>query len=229
VKYANGRSDISVDYFPHTWTQPSVVARISGSGANKQEVVVIGAHEDSTTMKSGGAPGADDDASGVAVVLEVFRILAEQNFIPSRTIEFHAYSAEEVGLRGSMAVASHYQKNDINVVAMNQFDMTMYPGSGTKVGVVNDFVDKDLTAFLRMIIKTYSELGIAETNCGYGCSDHASWSKAGFASSFPFESDFRSSNPKIHSAQDLISILSPEHGLEFVKMGLGFLVELSLE
>jgi len=227
VKYAGSRSDITVNFFPHTWVQSSVVARIQGSGANSDEVIVIGAHEDSTS--TGAAPGADDDASGVSVVLEVFRVLAEQNFIPSRSIEFHAYSAEEVGLRGSMAIANDYQKKGVNVVAMNQFDMTMFPGSGAKVGVVTDFVDKELTNYLHMIIGTYSELSIAVTACGYGCSDHASWSKAGYASSFPFESDFRSSNPKIHSKNDLLSALNPEHGLEFVKMGLGYLVELSLD
>jgi len=228
VKYAGGRKDITVSFFPHTWLQPSVVARIVGSGPNKDEVVVIGAHEDSVNSRPGNAPGADDDASGTSTVLEVFRVLAEQNFVPSRTLEFHTYSAEEVGLRGSMAIANDYQKKGVNVVAMNQFDMTMYPGNAGKVGVVNDFVDSDLTKFLRMIIKTYSDLGIIETRCGYGCSDHASWTKAGFSASFPFESDFSRSNPKIHSTQDLLTFLNPNHGLEFVKMGLGFAVELSL-
>jgi len=227
-KYANGRQDINISYFTHTWTQPSVVARITGTGANKNEVIILGAHEDSIS-RAGNAPGADDDASGTSTVLEVFRVLVEKNFIPSRTLEFHTYAAEEVGLRGSQAIASFYQKEDVNVIAMNQFDMTMYPGNAGKVGVINDFVDRDLTNYLRMIIKTYSKLDILETRCGYGCSDHASWNKAGYPSSFPFEADFSKSNPRIHSTQDLINILSPDHGLEFAKMGLGFIVELALD
>jgi len=228
LKYANGRSDIHVEYFQHQWLQPSVIARIDGNGPNRDQVVVIGAHEDSTSNNAN-APGADDDASGVSTVLEVFRVLTEQNFIPSRTIEFHTYSAEEVGLRGSFDIANHYQKNGKNVVAMNQFDMTLFSGSGNNVGIVSDNVDIDLTTYLKMIVNSYSELGIIVTKCGYGCSDHASWSKAGYPSSFPFETDFKDLNKKIHTKDDLISHLNLDHGLEYVKIGIGYVVELALD
>jgi leucyl aminopeptidase len=97
LQYAEGRNDISASLFPHTWLQPSVIARIEGHGPNKDQVVVIGAHEDSISNRPD-APGADDDASGVSVLLETYRILAQKNFIPSRSIEFHTYSAEEVGM-----------------------------------------------------------------------------------------------------------------------------------
>ena len=42
------------------------------------------------------APGADDDASGSATILEVFRTMMKNRFEPDRTVEFHAYAAEEV-------------------------------------------------------------------------------------------------------------------------------------
>jgi len=228
LSFSNGRTDVNVSFFEHSWLQPSVIARIEGNGLNKNEIVVIGAHEDSISSRNP-APGADDDASGVSCVLEAFRIIAESGFVPSRTLEFHTYSAEEVGLRGSMDIANSYQSDQINVVSMLQLDMTMYPGGAGKIGVVNDYVDKDLTSFLRKIITAYSDIGFVDTSCGYGCSDHASWYKAGFSSCFPFESDFRSSNPKIHTNTDLLNILSLEHGAEFVKVALGYIVELSLD
>jgi hypothetical protein len=53
-------------------------------------------------------------------VLEVFRVLAKNGFRGSRSIEFHAYAAEEVGLRGSQAIASTYQKEGKVVAGMMQ-------------------------------------------------------------------------------------------------------------
>jgi leucyl aminopeptidase len=70
--FQGSRSDITVSLFKHSWGQPSVIARIKGAGPNADEVVIIGAHEDSTN--GGGSkrsPGADDDASGTSTVLEV--------------------------------------------------------------------------------------------------------------------------------------------------------------
>jgi len=206
-----------------------VVARIIGSGENKDEVVVIGAHEDSINSRGSTqrAPGNDDDASGVSCVLEIFRDLVQNGFAPSRTVEFHTYSAEEVGLRGSMDIASRYQQQGIKVVGMMQLDMTMYHGTTNKMGIVTDFVNLDLTKFLRTLVTTYSDIGYVDTKCGYGCSDHASWTKTGVASCFPFETDFKDINSKIHTDIDLLNILDPVHGLEFAKVGLGFVVELA--
>jgi leucyl aminopeptidase len=58
-------------------------------------------------------------------------------------------------------------------------------------------------------------------------SDHASWTKAGYASSFPFETEFRNYNPSIHSPEDTLDKISPEHAREFAKVALAFAVELS--
>ena len=59
-------------------------------------------------------------ASGSSSVLEVFRVLASNGFRGSRSIEFHAYAAEEVGLLGSQAIASTYQKEGKVVAGMMQ-------------------------------------------------------------------------------------------------------------
>jgi leucyl aminopeptidase len=226
-----GRTDITVELFPHSWLQSSVVARIPGSGEHADEVVIISAHEDSV---NGGAtqrsPGADDDASGTSSVLELFRVIVASGFKSHRTLEFHTYSAEEVGLRGSQDIAAAYQKSAVPVYAQMQLDMTFYvkPGTVPSFGIITDYVSPDLTAFLRKLVAAYSTLKYVDSKCGYGCSDHASWTKSGYASCFPFESSFSDLNNKIHTNQDLIEFLNVEHGLEFAKVALGFIVELSL-
>jgi leucyl aminopeptidase len=226
--YAVGRDDIEIIDFQNTYLQPSIIARIQGVGPSADEVVIIGGHVDSTSS-SGAAPGADDDASGSSTVLEIFRVLAEQNFKPQRTLEFHGYAAEEVGLRGSQAIVQQYLNQGIVVAAMMQLDMTGYhPASTTPtIGIITDYTNPALSAFVRALVDTYTTTPWRNTQCGYGCSDHASWYRAGYPASFPFEGLFSNSNPNIHTSRDLLSVLDLDHAFEFAKLGLSFLVELS--
>jgi len=225
IKSASGRTDITVSLFAHSWTQSSVIAQIIGSSNQR---VIIGAHEDSTS-NAATAPGADDDASGTATVLELFRTVVASGYKPTKTLEFHTYSAEEVGLKGSQAIASNYQSNQVNVYSMLQFDMTFFVGKSNnpRFGIITDYVDASLTNFLRKLVVGYSDLSIVESKCGYGCSDHASWTKAGYAAAFPFETTFEESNPNIHTKNDVADILSLDHGMQFAQVGLGYLIELS--
>jgi bacterial leucyl aminopeptidase len=73
-----------VSFFKHSWRQPSVICRFKGSSSD--EKVIIGSHLDSINGASGRAPGADDDASGTAAVLQIFRAIAKSNFVPKKTI-----------------------------------------------------------------------------------------------------------------------------------------------
>jgi len=223
------RDDVVVAKFRNTFVQSSIIARIEGEGPNADELVIIGAHVDSTS-NGATAPGADDDASGSSTVLEIFRVLATSNFKPKRTIEFHGYAGEEAGLLGSQAIASSYSSQGKVIAGMMQLDMTGYVRSGTSptVGIVTDFTDAALSAFVRQLVDTYTETNWQNTLCGYGCSDHASWNKAGYRSSFPFEALFSNSNPRIHTTTDLQQYLNPAHMFQFAKLGLSYVVELSL-
>ncbi|CAG8765670.1 9379_t:CDS:2, partial [Racocetra persica] len=224
VKNANYSDPIlSVKQFPHKWNQKSIIARFRGSDDSKSnEVVIVGAHQDSINMwmpSFGRSPGADDDGSGTVTILEAFRVLVEGQFKPSRPVEFHWYSAEEGGLLGSQAIASYYEELEFDVIAMLQNDMTGYVGKKypESFGIVVDFVDMDLTEFIKKLIKSYAALPARDTKCGYACSDHASWRKAGYPSAFAIEGAFEDSNPYIHTSNDIIDHLSFEHMREFAK------------
>jgi len=177
------------------------------------------------------APGADDDGSGSMTILEAYHALIAANFTPTRAVEFHWYSAEEGGLLGSQAVAKSYEQNKKNVLAMSQFDMTAWVKSGTReeVGIIVDYVDNDVTNFNKKLVDLYLDIPYVETKCGYACSDHASWSKAGYRSSFTIESSFENSNKNIHSTNDRIDVsdeFSFTHMLEFAKLATAFAIEL---
>ncbi|KAH9943063.1 peptidase [Epithele typhae] len=227
------QSSISIQEFPHSWTQSSVIVTINGTSTEDDGIVVIGAHQDSTnTWPFLPAPGADDDGSGSMSILEAYRALIASGFKPKRTVEFHWYSAEEGGLLGSQAVASAYERKNMNVVAMSQYDMTAWVKRGTQeqVGIITDFTDPELTTFNKALVEAYLSIPWAETECGYACSDHASWRKAGYPSVFTIEAKFEDSNHKyIHSSNDRSDIsdeFSFEHMLEFSKLAVGFAVEL---
>ncbi|RPD78545.1 peptidase [Lentinus tigrinus ALCF2SS1-7] len=225
---------ISVKEFPHTWIQSSIILTINGTSTEDDGVVIISSHLDSINGKSPylPAPGADDDGSGCMSILEAYRALIAAGWQPERTVEFHWYSAEEGGLLGSQAVASDYESRDINVVAMSQYDMTAFVKRGTpeRVGVVTDYTDPDLTQFNKDLIDLYLDIPWVDTECGFACSDHGSWHKAGYPSIDTIESKFMEANRQYgHTENDRYDIsdeFSFEHMFEFSKLAVAFAVEL---
>ncbi len=230
---ANGRADITVEQFTHAaWRQKSVIATLKGTD-NAAEVVVLGGHLDSTVQggvsESTRAPGADDDASGIASLTEALRVLAGNGYKPRRTIKFMAYAAEEVGLRGSAEIAKAHATAGVNVVGVMQLDMTNYKGSPSDIYIYTDYTDSAQNSFLTNLISSYlPTLKVGTDRCGYGCSDHASWTAQGYAASLPFEAAFATSNPRIHTASDTYANTGnqAEHALKFGKLALAYAVEL---
>jgi len=90
-------------------TARNVLGKIEGTDPERRdEVVLVGAHLDHTGMRDGYVNnGADDNASGSAVLLEVARTLALGGFQPKRTVLFALWCGEEAGLLGSNHYASH--------------------------------------------------------------------------------------------------------------------------
>jgi leucyl aminopeptidase len=217
---------ISVSKFNNTWVQHSVIAKFQGSNPSLP-IIVIGAHQDSIAGGvNGRAPGADDNGSGSVTILEVFRILASQSFAPAATVEFHWYSAEEAGLLGSKAIANKYAADGVEVAAMLNYDVVGYTAKQKVIGVVTDYVDISLTAFLRTVVTTFSIVPLKNTRCNYACSDHASWGSAGYPSGFLVEAEMSNSSPYMHTVNDVIATVDFDHLLEFAKIAIGYVVEL---
>jgi len=229
-KYAEGRPDISVAAFKHAaFPQESVILTMRGT-VEPDKVIVIGGHLDS--IAGGGdnpAPGADDNASGVAVTNEVIKALVEGGYRPAKTIKFMAFAAEEAGLRGSGDVAAAFQKEGVKVEGMLNLDMTNYKGSEKDMYFVADNTSAAQNAFLGRLIDTYLGYTWGSLNCGYGCSDHASWTKKGYPASLPFESTLEQHNPFIHKAVDTLAQTGggAAHSVKFARLGVAYAVELA--
>ena len=225
---AASRSDISVEYFTHSWAQSSIIVTIPGE-EKADEIVIIGGHLDSINQSNptnGRSPGADDNASGIAVLSEVLRAIVDNDYKPQRTIQIMGFAAEEVGLRGSKAIASAYKSQGKNVVGMVQFDMTGNNGSNEDIVMMTDYTTNAQNQFLGQLIDTYlPSVSYGFDQCGYGCSDHASWYQQGFTASMPFESKMADINRLIHTIND--TNFDADHASKFAKLAVSYISEMA--
>lgn len=226
------RSDATVEYFSHAkWDQPSIILTIKGES---DETIIVGGHQDSINGYMGGssarAPGSDDNASGIATITEVIRVLVDSSYRPLKTLKFMAYAAEEVGLLGSKEIATDYKSKNVNVVGVMQLDMTNFKGDASlDIVMMRDYTNDEQNKFIGSIIDHYiPEIKWGFDKCGYGCSDHASWHTQGYPASMPFESTMGGMNHKIHTANDTLTVSNnnASHAVKFAKMALAYVVEL---
>ncbi|MEE9409461.1 MAG: M28 family peptidase, partial [Candidatus Heimdallarchaeota archaeon] len=85
-------------------------------GHATDEIIAIGGHYDGHDL----AQGATDNAGSIAVLLEVTRMIKENNVIPARTLRFFAFAVEEFGVVGSTIYVNKTDVSDI--VTMINFD-----------------------------------------------------------------------------------------------------------
>jgi len=217
----------TVDLIKHSSTgQQSIRVRINGS-TRPNEIIVLGGHLDSINQSFGGAPGADDNASGSADIMEALRILLAQKQ-PERSLEFFFYAGEEGGLIGSAEIARDYKSQGKDVIAVLQLDMTLFPGAGDlTIGSMTDYTSAWLRSYLETINGLYIKANIVNDRCGYGCSDHASWYRQGYPTLMPFESTFRGMNHNIHSSRDVVDSRSSfEHASLYAKIAIVMAMDL---
>jgi hypothetical protein len=105
----------------------NVVGRLAATADSSTEWIVVGAHFDSEP----GSPGADDNATGVAVVLAVARTLRD---VPcrSRGVMFVMFDQEERGLLGSAAFADRERAAGMHITAAHTIDQVGWDGDGDR-------------------------------------------------------------------------------------------------
>lgn len=227
----------TLDLITHkTTAQKSLRLRVTGT-KRPNEIVVLGAHLDSVNHPpqppwpmppippdpKASAPGADDNASGSSNLIEALKILMQVKSF-DRTLEFYWYAGEEAGLLGSKDIAATAKKAKKNIIGALQLDMTLFSGSGSQVlGSMTDFTSPWLRGVFYEMNDLYIKYRVIEDECGYGCSDHASWHKNGYPAIMPFEATFNKSNHLIHSTLDVVdSRLNFDHSNTFTKYAILF-------
>ncbi|WP_026728715.1 M28 family metallopeptidase [Flavobacterium denitrificans] len=131
---SNGRLTAEIDYFDVKADGKrinvdskigNVMATLKGTDPNDNRVLIISGHLDSRVsdvmnIKSN-APGANDDGSGVAAVIELAKVMSKRSF--PATIIFVAVTGEEQGLIGARHLAEKAKAENWNIIAMLNNDM----------------------------------------------------------------------------------------------------------
>ena len=145
-RYTQGSTDrvlFTVNRFDSIFTARNIVARIEGTGAIPG-VVLITAHYDAIALRTSGwldswhvwaAPGADDNGTGVAALMEAARVLPRHE-LPF-DVMFVLFSGEELGLLGSRAFVEALPDIDAGrIIGVLNCDMIGYPLAGHPAGTV---------------------------------------------------------------------------------------------
>lgn len=186
---------IEADLQPERRKTANVLAILPGTDpALGHELVVVGAHYDHLGFGGPGSNslvpevravhnGADDNASGVAALLEIARKLAPQP--PKRSVLFAAFAAEELGLLGSSFLVQHLPLPKEWVVAMVNLDMVGRPKKGPALTVGGYGTAKEWAELIPRVNRKH-RLKITTNAGGHGASDHSSFYSAGIPVLFFF-------------------------------------------
>lgn len=203
-KFESYGLSVEIQDFPTTSYESSdnVIATLTGK-LYPDEYVVIGGHYDSYSFW-GSAPGADDNASGTAGVLEAARVLSQYEF--DRTIIFCAFGAEEIGLVGSDAYVRMCKLKGMNILGYYNLDMIAYvePGAEPHTDIIAPESAQALEDFYTQVAAIYlPDFQVNSGNLSGGDSDHTSFNNYGYMGIFPFE-DANNYSPYIHTPSDKI-------------------------
>ncbi|RKY86790.1 hypothetical protein DRQ09_05555, partial [candidate division KSB1 bacterium] len=120
----------------------NVIGIIPGTDPElKDEYIVIGGHMDHVGIDGDGNiyPGADDNASGTSVVMELARAIIAGKKEHKRSLIFSAFAAEEQGLLGSTYFVNHPPVSEDKIVAMFNFDMVGEGNQGIGISGMENF------------------------------------------------------------------------------------------
>lgn len=192
----------------------NVCGLIPGSDpALQDEYVILGAHYDHIGVDPRGriGDGADDNASGTAVILELAEALAAAP--PRRSVLVCAFAAEEDGLLGSKAFCAEPPVPVTTMVAMLNFDM-VGRGEDKEVALFGVKENPDLVDVV-MDARKHARTGIKKihevNNRGlFERSDHFSFHQVGVPSIFFFEAENIADNEDYHTYRDTIAGVSFE-------------------
>lgn len=204
-------SSVRVRLTVNTLVKPRTSENVIGikRGTTKpDEILVVGGHLDSVPF----APGANDNASGVAAMLEVARLLAD---VPTaRTVHFVAFGAEEVGLLGS----DYYARNRAGTkIGMINLDMV---GDGPVMLVANSAGSGGL---LDAAERVAGRLGLRLERSRSGSSDHVTFERAGVPVVFIHTGD----DGVYHTPMDLVGHIQPQLLAQAASLAAGLVLELA--
>ncbi len=218
----------SVELQPAAFGTSNVIGEIPG---DTSQIIVLGAHIDSTSRTDeSDAPGADDNATGVAAVITVCRHLAKlaKEKLPKRTVRFVLFNAEEQGQHGSKVHREGAAAEEQDLLGVFNLDMIGYNATPpatfeihcgySKQAIIEERslelgrLVRDLTPYLAPELSPQLLPDGTNEDRGESRSDHTPFHECGFAACWISEDFFSTSsgtdgdrNPHYHRSSDVPS------------------------
>jgi Peptidase family M28 len=202
----------------------NVIAEKPGSGSGDRGLALVVAHLDSVNSAGGPgarAPGADDNGSGSAGVLEIARVLKDRLFV--NDLRLILFGGEEQGLNGSKQYVKDLpQTEKARIRAVINMDMigsvnttsptVLLEGAPLSQSIMDDLIDS---------AGTYTDL-VTQTSLNPFASDHVPFLKAGVPAVLTIEGA-DSANSNIHSANDTLEHVDRHLAQEILRMNVAFI------
>jgi uncharacterized repeat protein (TIGR01451 family) len=213
-------------------TLDNIEGTLSGWGPGSVTVYIACAHYDSFSNDPlTTAPGADDNASGTAAVLEVARVLSQYRF--KHTLRFVTFAAEEQGLIGSYYYAAEARSAGTDIGGVINHDMIAWDFDGDDVMEVHVGTRSDSqalgTAFLDAML-TYG-ISLTPRYITWGAttrSDHASFWNQAYPAMLAIEDvEGYNYNPYYHTTDDTLDKLDLSYATKFVQTTVATLAQLA--
>ena len=238
---------LSVSHLPFTATDhglqvsrpvSNIVAALPGVRPDSEGFYIVCAHYDSTASREAGwrdqwpnapAPGADDNASGAAAVLEVARALAGHRFAYS--VRFVLFAGEEQGLQGSHAYATALRAVNARVLGVINLDMVAYDANGDGQVELHAGSRGDSQALASALARNMARYAPSlhpelKTDTATTRSDHASFWASGYPAVLLIE-DWEEFTPHYHTYGDSLATLNIPYYADIVRATVATIGELA--
>ena len=223
-------SQISVNFHHYVeggYNLKNVISQKAGSLSD--QLILVCAHYDSRMENledmNSRAPGADDNASGVAVLLEIARLISTLKL--GKSIQLAFFSGEEQGLWGSTHYAKQLKDDKVNLYRLINLDMVGFPprtGRATvtverDIGNTVQTNDKDSQAFAEMM----EQMALDYTNLDVVLgpiydSDYMPFEALGYITVGCYDGGATDENTHYHSVTDDVSYVDMDYVVSVAKM-----------
>ena len=217
--------DLNIDLIP--WKNKdlsgeNIEATLEGRN-DKMDIFVICAHYDSVEI----SPGADDDGSGVSIVLMLANVLS--NYIFNSTIKFVLFSGEEQGLLGSKSYVEKISEENLNIAGVLNLDGVGYASTtedGSKIRHYANTESSWMQEISKSISKKYDEyIGLEVLTLPHVTfSDHQSFVEKGYDASYFLENSL---NPFYHTSEDISENMNFTYLSKVCKLSMGLIVSMA--
>jgi hypothetical protein len=212
--------------FRGTHQSRNIVATLPGIISPEYTLIVCAHYDSVSDQPLVLAPGADDNGSGTAAVMEIGRVLSLYPF--NFTVKLICFSAEEWGLYGSAHYAGEARKNGEKIFAVLNLDMIAYADRLPEdLDIVANPDSEWLADRFMEAARTYAPLPVAESvNPSFAWSDHSSFWDQGFSALCGIE-DVVLNNPYYHKTTDTSDHVNIDFALAVTKATLAAAADLA--